>query len=174
MSELLEELRGNFGDAEYRDAYAESFVNTYIAAQIKVLREERPLTQGELGEKVGTSQPGIARFENVNYSSWKVETLRKLARALNVWLRISFEEFGTLPSIIEGFNKEALVRLPFDKDPVFSSVCETEPLHLLGSVVSDHDLNVALGKQPQSINDQDLKDYQATTSFAEAAGAGAA
>jgi transcriptional regulator with XRE-family HTH domain len=77
------------------------------------------MTQGELAERLGTQQPGIARLENVNYSAWKVETLRKLARALNVRLKITFEEWGTLPSEIENFRKDALKRAPFLKDPVF-------------------------------------------------------
>lgn len=120
MSELTEQLRQSFADEEYRNAYAESFLNSYVAAQIKVLREEYPLTQGELAIKIGTQQPGVARLENVNYSSWKVETLRKLARALNVRLKITFEEWGTLPTEIEGFRRDTLVRAPFDRDPVFS------------------------------------------------------
>lgn len=117
---LIEQLRHSFEDEEYRNAYAESFLNSYVAAQIKVLRETYPLTQTELAEKVGTKQPGIARLENVNYSAWKVETLRKLARALSVRLKISFEEWGTLPDEIEHFTREHLLRAPFERDPVFS------------------------------------------------------
>lgn len=116
---LISQLRQSFSDEDYRNAYAESFLNSYVAAQIKVLREDYPMTQGELAEKIGTQQPGIARLENVNYSAWKVETLRKLARALNVRLKITFEEWGTLPGEIEGFQKENLTRAPFQKDPIF-------------------------------------------------------
>jgi len=89
---LREELR----DEDYRYAYAEDFLNTLIATQIKVLREQRGLTQPQLADLVGTKQPGISRLENVSYSAWKTETLRKLARALGVRLRITFETFGTL------------------------------------------------------------------------------
>jgi hypothetical protein len=49
-----------------------------------------------------------------------VETLRKLARALGVRLRISFEEFGTLPDEFESFRRENLLRAPFEHDPVFN------------------------------------------------------
>ena len=139
MSELINELRQNFSDEEFRNAYAESFMNSYVAAQIKVLREDYPLTQDQLGEKIGTSQPGIARFENVNYASWKVETLRKLARAFNVWLKISFEEFGTLPSHIDNFSKKALIRAPFERDPVFSPARKIQP-HSEGGL-GNHDVD---------------------------------
>jgi transcriptional regulator with XRE-family HTH domain len=122
VSDLLEQLRQSFSDEDYRNSYSESFMNSYVAAQIKVLREEYPLTQEQLAAKSGTKQSGVARLENVNYFSWKVETLRKIARALNVRLKITFEEFGTLPDEVERFNREALLRAPFDRDPVFASV----------------------------------------------------
>ena len=125
MSELTEQLRHNFADEEYRNAYADSFQNSYVAAQIKVLREEYPMTQEELAEEIGSQQPGVARLENVNYSSWKVGTLRKIARALKVRLKITFEEWGTLPEDIEHFNRESLKRRPFEKDPIFSPEVET-------------------------------------------------
>jgi len=120
VSELIEQLRSSFANEEYRNSYAESLMNSYVAAQIKTLREESDLTQEGLAKKIGTKQAGISRLENVNYSTWKVETLRKLARAFKVRLKITFEEFGTLPEEIEGFSRNSLLRVPFDKDPVFS------------------------------------------------------
>jgi transcriptional regulator with XRE-family HTH domain len=122
VEDLIERLRDPFSDEEYRNAYAESFLNSWVAAQIKVLREAYPMTQVELAEKIGTQQSGIARLENVNYSAWKVETLRKLARALNVRLRITFEEWGTLPHDVGNFKREVLIRRPFNQDPVFFPV----------------------------------------------------
>ena len=88
VESLRQELRN---DAEYADSYDESFLNGYIATQIKVIREQRGLTQGQLAGYVGTTQGGISRVENVNYSSWNVRTLRKLARAFDVRLKVSFE-----------------------------------------------------------------------------------
>lgn len=140
MSQLTEQLRQSFQDEGYRNAYAESFMNSYVAAQIKILREQSQLTQQQLAEMIGTKQAGISRLENVNYSGWKVETLRRIARALKVRLKITFEEFGTLPKEIEGFRREALLRASFDKDPVFS------PAHVvLGSAKEAQE---ALGKVP--------------------------
>lgn len=151
MSELLEQLRQTFSDKDYRDSYSESFMNSYVAAQIKVLREQYPLTQGELAEKIGTSQPGVARFENVNYSSWKVETLRKIARALDVRLKITFEEFGTLPDEVEGFHRDRLLRAPFDRDPMFAPNLASVMRHEeLGSVEGETERNDVFSRiQPQ-------------------------
>ena len=97
-------------DEEFRSAYAESFLNTFVAAQIKALREQRGMTQSDLAEAIGTKQAGVSRLENVNYSAWKTETLRRIARALKVRLRISFEDFGSLVGEVEQFNRESLQR----------------------------------------------------------------
>lgn len=119
MSELIRNLRSEFENESVRYAYTDAFINAYIAAQIKTLREDYPLSQKQLAEKIDTKQSGISRLENANYSSWKVATLRKLARALGVRLRISFEEFGTLIPEIEHFNKASLKRRRFSEDPIF-------------------------------------------------------
>jgi transcriptional regulator with XRE-family HTH domain len=143
VSELIEQLRRSFIDEEYRNSYAESFMNSYVAAQIKVLREAYPLTQEELSKRIGTKQPGVARLENVNYSSWKVETLRKLARAFNVRLKITFEEFGSLPDDIEAFNRTALLRAPFKRDPAFFPI----PVPVLQHAVATGEHSIAETEQ---------------------------
>src|ERR1041384_6112709 len=76
---LIEEFKES---EEYRYAYAVEHLNTTIALQIKALREQRVMKQAYLAEKIGTKQPGVARLENVNYSRWNTETLKKVARAL--------------------------------------------------------------------------------------------
>src|SRR5260370_25107235 len=96
VSELLEQLRKDRQNEEARYAYADTVSNAFVSAQIKGLREERELSQEELANRIGTKQSGISRLEKADYSAWKVETLRKLAKALGVRLRIRFEEFGTL------------------------------------------------------------------------------
>jgi transcriptional regulator with XRE-family HTH domain len=121
MREFLEELKEQFSDEDYRYGYAESFLNSYIAAQIKILREQRALTQAELAEIIGTQQAGISRLENVNYTSWKTNTLTRLARAFGLRLRISFEEFGSLPDEVNEFGRASLERASFKDDPVFGT-----------------------------------------------------
>lgn len=107
-------------DEEYRYAYAEDFLNTYIATQIRVLRDQREMKQEDLANAIGTKQSGISRLENVNYSNWKTDTLKKLARALGVRLRITFETFGDLLEEDATFSRESLMRPKFEDDPAFS------------------------------------------------------
>src|SRR5260370_36974259 len=110
MSDLRKNLRNEFEDSDYRYAYAESFLNTKIATQIKTLREQRGKKQSELGALIGTKQSGFSRFEDVNHSVWKTDTLWKIARALDVRLNISFETFGSLMDDKEQFSKASLER----------------------------------------------------------------
>jgi len=117
MSDISSSLRSELRDPEYSEGYAESFLNSYIATQIKVIREQRGMKQSDLAKAVGTTQTAISRIENVNYSGWNTRTLKKLARALRVRLRISFETFGTLPEEVESFGRESLQRAAREDDP---------------------------------------------------------
>jgi predicted XRE-type DNA-binding protein len=119
MSELRSNLREEFRDREYRQAYADESLNAYIATQIKVLREQRSLTQKELAALTGMAQPRIAVLEDVNYSSWSTNTLRRLAEAFDLRLSVKFETFSSLVSEIETLSREALQRDSFDDDVWF-------------------------------------------------------
>lgn len=56
-----------------------------ISLKIKLLRAERKVSQRQLAELAGVDNNTIARIESKNiYSSPRVETLFKIAKALNV------------------------------------------------------------------------------------------
>jgi transcriptional regulator with XRE-family HTH domain len=122
MSDIEVALRKELCDAEYSEGYSESFLNTYIATQIKVIREQRKMTQTDLAGLIGTTQAGVSRYENVNYSSWNVKTLTKLARAFGVWLKVSFEPFGDLPKEVIQFSRQSLERVKREDDPGLSAM----------------------------------------------------
>jgi len=145
MSDLLHDLKAEFQTEDYRYGYAESFLNTKIAAQIKTLREQRGETQAEVAAKMGIKQPGYRRFEDVNHSVWKTDSLWSIARALGVRLNISFETFGSLLDEKKHFSKESLQRPKFEGDPAFkepvadsehasTAVAEKGLLHYLAGV----------------------------------------
>lgn len=134
--ESREQLRRDLlADEEFRRAYAESFLNTTVAAQIKALREMRGMTQADLAEAIGTKQAGVSRLENVNYSAWKTETLRKVAGALGVRLKISFETFGSLLDEVDQFSRESLQRVVPELDPELTA---RKPLGARGEAGRDH------------------------------------
>ena len=95
MNNLAKKIKQTFKDKDYRHGYVDEFLNAYIATQIKVLREKKGWSQTELGEHAeGMKQSRISVLENVNYSSWSIKILRKLAEAFDLTLCVSFEEFG--------------------------------------------------------------------------------
>jgi transcriptional regulator with XRE-family HTH domain len=126
MSELLNSLRAEFirtkDDKEYRHAYADEALNATIATQIKVLREQRDLTQEALAREAQMKQSMISRYENVNYSSWSIKTLKKLAEAFDVFLEVRFRSFRNLVESAETLSGEALQVAAFTDDPFFKQV----------------------------------------------------
>jgi ribosome-binding protein aMBF1 (putative translation factor) len=61
-----------------------------IAAQIILHRTRTGLTQEDLARRVGTSPAAISRIESGQHKT-SVETLRRVAHALNLRLTIKFE-----------------------------------------------------------------------------------
>jgi len=48
------------------------------------------LSQKELAQRIGTSQPAIARLEDGDYDRHSISVLRRIANALNLRLNVSF------------------------------------------------------------------------------------
>ncbi len=117
MAAIRDALRRNLQQPEFSEGYAESFLDSFIATQLKVLREQNEWTQAALAEKMGKKQTVISRSENINYSSWSISTLKEYARAFRLRLRVSFETYGSLIDEVETFSKESLKRDPRESDP---------------------------------------------------------
>ncbi len=62
------------------DALEEEFS---LAKELIQLRKEKNMTQKQLAEQIGTSQPAIARLESGNYRNLSLSFLRKVAEALD-------------------------------------------------------------------------------------------
>jgi len=116
---LIERLKRQFRDKETRDTYCDEFLNAQIATQIKVLREQQGLTQAALAELAKMAPERISVLEDINYSSWTINVLRRLARAFDLRLSVKFEAFGSFLPEFETFSRETLERLEFNDDPVF-------------------------------------------------------
>lgn len=101
-SSLRNELIRTADDNEYRHAY-----------------EQRRMTQGELANEAGTKQSVISRYENANYSSWSIRTLRRLAKVFDVDLDVRFRSFGDLVESVDNFSRTALQVPKFTDDPFF-------------------------------------------------------
>lgn len=122
MKELVKTLAKEFHDKEYAHAYMEEFSNMAIAAQIKVLREQHGWTQKQLAEAADMKQERICTLEDVDYDAWTVKTLRKLAKAFDLTVKISFEKFSSGILDVSKISAETLKRIPRKEDLIeFSS-----------------------------------------------------
>jgi len=65
-----------------------------LAREILELRMEQNLTQKELAERMGTSQPAIARVESGNYRNVSLAFIRRLAEALGADPEIHLRKKG--------------------------------------------------------------------------------
>jgi len=76
--ELLDE---QLKDEEFRQAYEEHEEEFTVAREVIALRQQANMTQRELADRVGTSQPA-ARLESGNYRNLSLAFLRRVAHAL--------------------------------------------------------------------------------------------
>jgi transcriptional regulator with XRE-family HTH domain len=127
-----------FRDFDYRHGFADSLLDSYIATQIQVLREQRGLSQGELATRARLHQSQVSKLEDVNNSSWTIKTLRRLARAFDLVLVVRFEEFAKVLPDADGLERSALERRPFNRDPAFSDVQpdDTTSVSLIGTAAT--------------------------------------
>jgi transcriptional regulator with XRE-family HTH domain len=116
---IKDRLLEKFQSFKYRHAYMDDFTDGYIATQIKVIREQRNLSQKQLADLAKMGQSQISVLEDVNTRSWKVSTLKKLAKAFDLVLIVRFEEFGKMLPDIGHLDRERLRRAAFTNDVVF-------------------------------------------------------
>ena len=75
---------------KFRAVYNEVAAEIDINEQIARLRHEAKMSQAELAEKVGTSRPAIARYENKSYCKYNVGTLVRIGRVFHKKLQIAY------------------------------------------------------------------------------------
>ena len=73
------------------DALEEEFT---LAREIIELRKRQNLTQKQLAQKIGSSQPAIARLESGSYKNISLSFLRRLAEALEAIPEIHLRKKG--------------------------------------------------------------------------------
>lgn len=116
MKELVKTLVTEFDDKEYAHAYMEEFSNMAIAAQIKVLREQRGWTQKQLAQASGMKQERICALEDVDYDAWTIKVLRRLAKAFDLTVKVSFEKFSSSILDVSKISAETLKRTSREED----------------------------------------------------------
>jgi len=83
-----EKLQRKLKDKGFARVYYNELNRLRLAHQIIELRKRKGLSQEKLAQKVGTTQPGIARMEHSDYMGYSLPSLLKIAIALDAELNI--------------------------------------------------------------------------------------
>lgn len=89
---LEKQLKNNTFRKEY-ESLEEEFE---IAKQVIKLRKKMKLTQKQLAELAGTSQPAIARLESGEYKNLTLSFLRKIGKVLGVIPEVHFKKLRNI------------------------------------------------------------------------------
>ena len=87
---LAEQLK----DPEFKKEYEALEEEFTLAKEVIQLRQRLNLTQKELADRIGTSQPAIARVESGTYRNLSLSFLRRLAVGLDAVPEIHLRKKG--------------------------------------------------------------------------------
>jgi len=76
---------------EFKKAWQDLDAEFSILESVIKARKKARLTQQELAKRMGTKQPALSRLEKGGFEKANIETLRKIANALNYKLIVRFE-----------------------------------------------------------------------------------
>ncbi|MDQ0466457.1 transcriptional regulator with XRE-family HTH domain [Caulobacter ginsengisoli] len=128
--QFIEEL----SDKELRDEYVADQVRSRIALSIRALRDQRGLSQAEMGCLLGKPQSVVSRLENPDYGKESLQTLLEVAAALDLPLLVEFPEWDDWFRRIRGLSKSELRRQSFDADLLIARAQNARESSTNGSV----------------------------------------
>lgn len=88
---LNEYISGQIKNTEFKKAWDSLDTEFELLESIIEARERAGITQDELAKRIGTKQPAISRLESGGFNKATVETLHKIADALDAKLVIKME-----------------------------------------------------------------------------------
>jgi transcriptional regulator with XRE-family HTH domain len=109
-SELVREL----SDKEFRHEYMMDQVRSRIAFQIRALREQRQLNQGDLAKLSGKTQSVISRLEDPDYGKLSLQSCLEIAVAFDLPLLVQFVEWDDWLARMSNTSPSALRKRGFD------------------------------------------------------------
>ncbi|MEK7316641.1 MAG: helix-turn-helix transcriptional regulator [Candidatus Eisenbacteria bacterium] len=96
ISTRREQLVSSISKKTAREAFVASRIRIRLPAQIRELRLTRGLSQAELGKLAGMKQSAISRCEGMGYDQFTISTLKALAGAFDVGLKVEFVSFSEI------------------------------------------------------------------------------
>ena len=124
----------------YREAYVNEHVKTSVPLQIRHLREQCALTQTQLAEQAKTTQTVISRLEDPNYGNLTLNSLLKIASALDIGLLVKFVPFSRLLAEFQNLSPTALSVQSFTEELATLKAGVPRPKHTISQQSSNNDL----------------------------------
>ena len=120
-AQVRDSIVAKLENKEYRNSYVSSSLKNGLAHQIRVNREARNLSQTELASRCGskTRQETISRLEDPAYGNYSINTLLKIASAMDVALLVKFVPYSKF--LIETADKSisGLYAENFEKENLY-------------------------------------------------------
>ena len=88
---LKRHIREKMKNPQFKRAWQHLYTEFSILEGVIRARKEAGLTQQELATKIGTKQPALSRLEKGGFEKANIETLRKIAEALDYKLTVKLE-----------------------------------------------------------------------------------
>lgn len=168
--QLLHSLRTN---KEYRHAFVEEKIRSGLAAQIKIIREQRGESQTSFARTLNKSQSWVSRLEDPNEAIPTIPTLLIVARAFDVDLEVRFAPFSELLDRLSIQTPESLEVLSFDKEFSVSLSQEEgeagEAVSVDGSAIEFECLQASHHGEGAGANVVNIEDFRPKTRVGNAA-----
>jgi transcriptional regulator with XRE-family HTH domain len=110
--ELVREL----ADEEFRHEYMMDQVRSYIAFQIRALREQRRWSQEDLAKEADKTQSVISRLEDPDYGKLSLQSCLEIAVAYDLPLLVQFVEWDDWLYRMSNVSPSALRKRSFDAE----------------------------------------------------------
>lgn len=101
-------------DKEFRHEYMMDQVRSYIAFQIRALREQRRWNQTDLANASGKTQSVISRVEDPDYGKLSLQTCLDIAVAYDLPLLVQFADWDDWLARMSNMSPSALRKRSFD------------------------------------------------------------
>ncbi|MFN4184011.1 MAG: helix-turn-helix domain-containing protein [Hyphomonas sp.] len=118
---LSDKFVDQFSDKVFREIFVADQVRTRIAMMIRALREQRGLSQKELGKMMSKPQSVVSRLEDPEYGKLSVQTLLEVAAAFDLPLLIELPEWKDWFEVMKDFSSGGFEKNSFDADLLKSS-----------------------------------------------------